>query len=226
MPEATPITKLYSSGPEYMPTRRPPATNYASIRDAASLPFLGQANAEFYRRFLGSEERPRALVVGEKIAIRQSGGFDPIARAMEECRAKSPICMLYAYDDDVVWTGPEPGQTARINHVPILGKAAKRGEAVVLQRFVALTGACEPRALPEVSIAQSPAHGRATTHAAEDFPAFDSSNPLSACNAAKVPMLHVDYESAADFRGVDFLALTVFVKGKPDRIVKYAIHVD
>jgi dienelactone hydrolase len=212
--------------PEYLPTPRPSPTNYATIGDVAAVPFIGRAKPDFYRKFLNTKERPRALVVSAEFASLQTGGFDPIVRAMAECGSKSAHCILYAYDDDVVWTGPEPGQTARINDVLINARAVRSGELVVIRRLAALSPSCEPQPLPAASITQAPAHGTATIEAAEEVPSFKPPSPLTACNGSRVPVLRLNYQSAPDFRGVDFLTLRVREKGNAERISRYAIRVE
>jgi hypothetical protein len=134
--------------------------------------------------------------------------------------------MLYAYDDDVVWTGPAAGQTARIGGAPIIGKAAKAGTAVKVQQFVALAPSCAPLPLPTVAVASPPAHGAADVAQTEDFPQFAPQSPLSACNAHKVPMLRISYKGAPDFAGVDFFTITLTEANKPPQTIKYAVHVN
>jgi len=131
--------------PEYMPGPRPAKTNYALIDDTASVPFIGRTHPEFYEKFLQGTLLPRVLVVGSKTSSSQGGGFDPVARALDDCHKKSDICMLYAYDDDVVWTGPDAGKTARIDGIPIFGRAMKPSTPTMLQQFVALSPDCTPQ---------------------------------------------------------------------------------
>lgn len=212
--------------PEYMPAPQPGKTNYAAIDDTASVPFIGRSHPEFYEKFLRETDLPRALVVGPQTASLQSGGFDPVARAMDDCHKRSTVCMLYAYDSDVVWTGPDPGQTARIDGVPIFGKAAQSRTQGVLQQFTSLSPDCTPRDLPTLNLVQQPAHGNTATDVADEVPNFPSTNPLAVCNGRKTRMLRLSYKPAPGFSGVDFLAVTVAEPGKPAQTLKYAVHVN
>jgi dienelactone hydrolase len=212
--------------PEFLPAPRPSRTNYASIDDIAAAPFIGRTHPEFYQKFLSTTDRPRALVISPKAASFQSGGFDPVARSLADCATHGGPCSLYAYDDDVVWTGPPAGQTARIDGAPIIGKAAKAGMAAQVQQFVALTSSCAPLPLPAVTVASPPAHGAAEVAQVEDFPEFGSQSPLSACNAHKIPMLRISYKGAPDFTGVDFFAITLTEANKPPQTIKYGVHVN
>jgi dienelactone hydrolase len=212
--------------PEYMPAPSPAKTNYALIDDTASVPFIGRTHPEFYEAFLQEKVLPRAFVIGPKTVSRQSGGFDPVARAMDDCHKQSAICMLYAYDGDVVWTGPDLGQTARIDDVPIFSKAVKPSTPAMIQQFVSLSPDCTPQAMPTVTLVQPPAHGNTTTETVDDFPSFPATSPLAACNSRKTRMLRLSYRSAAGFSGVDFLALTVTEGAKPAQTFKYAVHVN
>jgi dienelactone hydrolase len=212
--------------PEFLPTPRPPPTNYASIDDIAAVPFIGRTHPEFYQKFLRTTDRPRALVISPQAVSFQSGGFDPVARGLSDCAARGNPCLLYAYDDDVVWTGPAAGQTARVDGAPIIGKAAKAGTVVKVQQFVALTPSCAPLPLPAIAVASPPAHGAADVAQTEDFPQFSPQSPSSACSGHKVPMLRINYKSASDFAGVDFFSITLTETNKPPQTIKYAIHVN
>jgi dienelactone hydrolase len=212
--------------PEYMPISPPSKTNYALIDDTASVPFIGKTQPEFYEKFLKETVLPRALVVSPKTASLQSGGFDPIARAMDECHKQSATCILYAYNSDVVWTGPAPGQTARIDGVPIFGKAMKPNTPAMIQQFVSLSPDCAPQAMPTVKLVQPPAHGDMTTEVVEDFPDFPPTSPLAGCNGRRTQMLRLNYKSSSGFNGVDFLALSVTEAAKPAQTLKYALHVN
>lgn len=212
--------------PEFLPAPRPSPTNYASIGDIAAVPFIGRAKPEFYQKFLSTADRPRALVIGPKAVSLQTGGFDPVARGLADCATRGGQCFLYAYDDDVVWTGPSPGQAARIDGAPIIGKAAKAGTVERVQQFAALTPSCAPLPLPAVVVASAPAHGAADVAQVEDFLQFAPQSPLSACAAHKVPMMRIGYKSAPDFAGVDFFAVSVTETNRPPQTIKYAVHVN
>ena len=212
--------------PEFLPPPRPARTNYASLDDTAAVPFIGRTKPEFYQKFLSTPDRPRAIVISPKAVSFQTGGFDPVARGLSDCATHGSQCSVYAYDDDVVWTGPAAGQTARIDGVPIIGKAAKTGTLVKVQQFVALTPSCAPLPLPAVAVASPPAHGATDAAQTEDFPQFASQSPLAACNAHKVPMLRISYKGVPDFAGVDFFTITLTEANKPPQTIKYAVHVN
>jgi dienelactone hydrolase len=212
--------------PEYMPPPPLPKTNYALIGDTALVPFIGRSHPEFYEKFLNTTTLPRALVVGTHGGTLDSGGFDPVGRALMDCRKQSTICMLYAYDNDVVWTGPDPGQTARIDGVPIIGKAAKANMQATIQQFASLSRDCTPDALPTVKPLQPPAHGNTAMEVIEDFPNFPATSPLAKCNSRKTRMLRFSYKSSPGFNGTDFLALAITEAAKPAQTMKFAIHVN
>jgi dienelactone hydrolase len=211
--------------PEYMPPAPPAKTNYAKIDDSASVPVIGRAAPEYYQRFLNTKVMPRALVIGPHSVSVQSGGFDPVARAMADCHKASDLCMLYAYNDDVVWTGPAAGDSASVDGVPIVGTAVKSGKPVLIQQFVSLSPDCKPKGPPALKLLQAPAHGNTTTEVVEDFPSFPPTSPLAACNSRKTQMVRLSYSPASGFEGVDFLALKVAEGATPARTVKFALHV-
>jgi dienelactone hydrolase len=211
--------------PEYMPPTPPAKTNYARIDDSASVPVIGRAAPEFYQKFLETKVLPRALVIGPHGASVQSGGFDPVARAMADCHKASDLCMLYAYNDDVVWTGPEPGDTASVDGVPIVGTEVTSDTPVLIQQFVGLSADCKPKAPPTFKLLQPPAHGDTATEVVEDFPSFPPTSPLAACNSHKTQMVRLSYRPASGFKGVDFIALKVAGTAKPAQTVKFALHV-
>ncbi|GJE45921.1 dienelactone hydrolase family protein [Methylobacterium soli] len=94
--------------PEYLPLTSPPASGYARIDDVAAVPDLTEPARASYRSFL-AQPFPRAFVIAPgKLAVHRSGGFDPLARCLAECRARSAECHAYAVDDRVVWTPQSP----------------------------------------------------------------------------------------------------------------------
>ena len=211
--------------PEFLPAPR--RLGPITLRSMTSPPCLSSdGHTRNSIKFLSTTDRPRALVISPKAVSFQSGGFDPVARGLADCARRGSSCMLYAYDDDVVWTGPAAGQTARIDGAPIIGKAAAPGTVVKVQQFAALTPACAPLPLPAVAVASPTAHGTTDVAQTEDFPEFSPQSPLSACNAHKVPMLRINYKGTPDFAGVDFFTITLTETNKPAQTIKYAVHVN
>jgi len=102
----------------YMPAPAPQTTPYAQINDVAAVPFLTTAQRQLYMRFL-TLLPSRAFVVGLGGGYLAGGGFDPSARAMDECWAHTRYCQLYAVDNTVVWPrqtdAPPPTQFAALN---------------------------------------------------------------------------------------------------------------
>jgi dienelactone hydrolase len=94
--------------PEYMPTDIPPATHYAGIDDVAAVPYLNDKGRELYQRFLTSPLPRFFAIASNGMASITHGGFDPIDRALVQCRKHGKDCQLYAIDKDVVWIRPTP----------------------------------------------------------------------------------------------------------------------
>jgi hypothetical protein len=212
--------------PEYIPSAPPPPTNYAVIEDFAAVPYLGEKNKAFYDKFL-AQPLPRALAISAHGAFSRQGGFDPVERAMRECQAKQPDCQLYAYDNDVVWTGPKDHPIA-VGGVPIFPKMTEAGVGVVIGQSVAVNPDCSQRAASEIELIQKPAHGSVEMKSTEEFPHFPPSNPLSACNHTQAPTTVIRYTPAAGFIGTDFLTFQVDDRGKEDerkKLYKAAITV-
>jgi len=210
--------------PEYLPTPAPASTNYAVIGDFAAVPFLNETHAGFYRLFL-EKPFPRALVVSPVSASMQSGGFDPIRRALEQCRKGGPPCQLYAVDDRVVWTGPPEGGSAKIKGVSIFTRGVAAGGRVGLQRLLNLTPQCTVRTIPTPEVTQAPAHGRVSVSGPLPVASFAADSPYAACNPARARLVQVDYDADVDFTGVDFIGIGVFDPDQPPRREKFAVSV-
>jgi dienelactone hydrolase len=93
--------------PQYMPLIPPPPSHFAAVDDVAAVPYLNEAARALYRKFL-TQPLPRAFVLARTGLAEDAGGFDPLAVALRQCRAHYADCAVYAYDNDVVWTGPRP----------------------------------------------------------------------------------------------------------------------
>jgi dienelactone hydrolase len=94
--------------PEYLPSTPPPPSRFAGLADVTAVPYLNEAGRAEYRKFL-TYALPRAFVLSPVGLSDQSGGFDPLATALRNCRARYPSCAPYAVDRDVVWTGAAAG---------------------------------------------------------------------------------------------------------------------
>jgi dienelactone hydrolase len=192
--------------PEFLPGAPPQPTNYAGIEDFAAVPYLGEKNAAFYSRFL-AQPLPRALVISPHGVFFRQGGFDPIEGATRACQEKEADCQLYAYDNDVVWTGPD--RPIAVNGAPIFPKTTKPGASVVIGESAALNPDCSLRAASNITVTQQPAHGVVETTSTDDYPHFPPNNPLSACNHTKAPMTVIRYTPSTGFVGADFLTFKV-----------------
>jgi dienelactone hydrolase len=94
--------------PEYLPAEAPPATNFAAIDDVLAVPYLTDAGRQTYRKFL-TDPMPKAFILSRTgLAGSFFGGFDPLGRGMSECRQRTQHCIVYAVDDQVVWSRPTP----------------------------------------------------------------------------------------------------------------------
>jgi hypothetical protein len=84
----------------------PPRSGFAAVDDIAAVPLRSERGRQEYQRFLAAD-RPRAMALspdGTSWAWN-AGRFDASVQALERCRQRSnQTCVLYAIDDDVVWT--------------------------------------------------------------------------------------------------------------------------
>ena len=95
-----PSTELHAG---YLPERFPAPTQFAAITDVTAIPYLSQRYREMYRDFL-ELPFPRAFVIDNMgTAVSESGGLDPLGRAMAICHTRKGQCGVYAVDDRVVW---------------------------------------------------------------------------------------------------------------------------
>ncbi len=122
--------------PEYLPTIPPPPSGYAAIDDVEAVPHLPVAIRDVYRAFL-KQPYPRVFVIGPGNALsKMHGGFDPLARILDRCRALNEPCKIYAVNGDVVWTRPSPvpppsgfagiGDVGAVPHLDEAGRAGYR----------------------------------------------------------------------------------------------------
>jgi dienelactone hydrolase len=102
----------------YLPEQFPPPTQFAAITDVAAIPYLSQLSRNTYRDFLESPY-PRAFVIDEEgTAVSQSGGFDPLGRAMAICQNRKGRCGVYAVDASVVWKPFPADQQQSVDKCP------------------------------------------------------------------------------------------------------------
>ncbi|ALK98174.1 dienelactone hydrolase [Massilia sp. WF1] len=92
----------------------PQPTNFASIGDVASVPFLSENGKRAYAEYL-TKMTPRAFAVSPSGAwCWAEEGEDPEARALATCSAKSDKpCRLYSVDESVVWN-PDLAEKAAV----------------------------------------------------------------------------------------------------------------
>jgi hypothetical protein len=93
--------------PQYVPMPVPPPTRFAALDDVGAVPYLNDQGRLLYQRYL-ARPLPRAVAIAPNgSAASESGGFDPLAKALEHCGKSSPSCRLYAVDNNVVWVPPK-----------------------------------------------------------------------------------------------------------------------
>jgi len=195
-----PNQELY---PAYLPLE-PAKTNYADVEDVDAVPFLGAKGKDLYRKFLATP-LPRAFIISPQFMGVQNAGFDPVARGLRECAKASSNCAVYAFENDVVWTGPPAGATLTHAGMPIQSKTIPAGAASVISNAAFLKPDCSTTTPPEAAIALSPAHGAARIVLREGLAHFAASSPLAACNNVKTQLLMVEYTPEPGFTGVDFV---------------------
>lgn len=92
------------------PPEEPAASGYATIRDAARIPWLNaKTKASAYAKFLAAPA-PRAFAISEAGSWGWANGpEDATGMALVNCNRHSPKpCVLYAVDDAVIWRAPTP----------------------------------------------------------------------------------------------------------------------
>lgn len=92
--------------PDLLPYSYPLPTGFARINDVDAIPYLNDAGRRDYFKFL-DKQLPRVAVISrDGAAYYASGGYDPLARALVNCRKQHETCLPYAVDEDVVWSTP------------------------------------------------------------------------------------------------------------------------
>ncbi|HTY02801.1 MAG TPA: CocE/NonD family hydrolase [Rhodocyclaceae bacterium] len=88
-------------------TAIPPQTDFAKLDEIDAVPFLNADGRDGYRKFLAAK-MPRAFAISAGGQWGWAfGGYDPLARALANCRAKGESrCQLYSVDNSVVWIKP------------------------------------------------------------------------------------------------------------------------
>ena len=85
------------------PTPGPAPTDFASIQDAAAVPYLNDTGRQGYQKYLAFP-KPKAFVIAPDGAWSASAkGDDPLIAAMASCAKAHRDCKFYAVDNDVVW---------------------------------------------------------------------------------------------------------------------------
>ena len=204
--------------PAYLPVAPPAPTHFADIQDIAAVPFLNDAGKALYSKFL-QKPLPRAFVIAPEFASSQSGGFDPVTRALEQCRARSTRCGVYAYDNDVVWVSAPP-QAANIYNVTVAAD-----HTTTLNSSFAVNPDCTSRGLPRLRVTQPPSHGTANSLAREDFPKLAPTSPLAHCAENKVPIAIINYTPETGFVGTDYLVFEEDTVDHQHRVFRISIVV-
>jgi hypothetical protein len=96
------VNSKYGRPPD-MP--RLPATGFASVEDATTIPYISESARRAYSTFL-TMRKPKAYAISPDGAWAWAEqGNDPLFRALAACNAQNLVenCKLYAIDDDVVW---------------------------------------------------------------------------------------------------------------------------
>jgi dienelactone hydrolase len=197
--------------PEYLPVPRPKASGFAPLADANAVPFLNDAGRAAYRRFLALPFPRVFAVAANGTASTEHGGFDPLASALERCRAAGTVCGPYAIDDQVVWSGAIASSAEH-------GRVVPAGRPSVIGFAVALNKDCTPKPQPPFRI-QGPAHGSLRLVDGTGHPHFPAGTALAACNAATVPGRSLVYTPVPGYSGADSITFVVGANGAPQRTV-------
>ena len=179
---------------------------------------MNEAGRALYDKFLQKPLAPR-LHHRTGICFVAMGGFDPLTRGLEECRARSAQCGVYAYDNDVVWT-PAPSQSEKIYNVTVAAD-----HTTTLNSSFAVNPDCTSRGLPTPWATQPPTHGTAKSPASEDFPRFAPNSPFARCTQHKVPVAVIDYTPDTGFVGTDYLVFEEVTLDHQDKVFRISIVV-
>jgi len=207
--------------PNYLPPPPPPPSHFAALEDVAAVPYLNEPGRALYRAFL-SLPSPRAFILSSQTASSQSGGFDPINRAMKSCAATSiGPCAVYAYDDYVAWTPPKSAPVvSRDYHLTVAA-----GSTATLNFSSAVNPDCSLLGLPKDWVSRTPAHGLAFAVRRDDFPRFPPTNPLAVCNRTRVPGMAITYSPTPGFTGDDALTFEEITFNGVHEVFRLAITV-
>jgi dienelactone hydrolase len=88
------------------PSTELPATGFADIDNVAAVPWVSPGSRALYAHFL-TIQPPRAFAIARGgQAAETEGGYNPLKRALDKCRAVGLLCRPYAVDNRVVWRDP------------------------------------------------------------------------------------------------------------------------
>lgn len=98
-----------------------------------------------------------------------------------------------------------------------ISKAALSGKQLILAGFYSVNPDCTSGGVPTVRVTEAPKHGAMTMVEETGFPGFPKENPRNACNAMKLPVANVKYQSEPDYVGNDAVTVEVIF---PDGIYR------
>ena len=78
--------------------------NKIAVRDVFAVPYLKETGRNAYEKFLEAKRRPRAFALSEKGAWSWKTGPNAIEEALRSCGTFGPQCLVYAVDNEVVWS--------------------------------------------------------------------------------------------------------------------------
>jgi hypothetical protein len=136
---------------------------------------------------------------------------------MRDCGAKYADCGVYAFDNDVVWTGPPKG-------VRVMRVAAGKPATVIFA--AALNPDCSVRGMAGLRVVQAPAHGVMEVVIKEGEPKFPAGSPLAACNSVLVKGVAAIYTLASGFAGADTVAVKETAVDQQTRVFRVELLVD
>jgi dienelactone hydrolase len=193
-------SKLVNTG--YLPTPFPAATHFAMLSDVGAVPYLTDKARDVYRSFLEAPF-PRAFVITEDGgAASDSGGFDPLGRALSICENGSTRCGVYAVDDHVVWTPFPAGPREQTYQIAI-----RAGQASTVDFAYRLNPDCSPRAFAKLREVAPPQHGHVEIGPKESFPRFPADSSFAVCNHVPVHGIAVTYSPAQNYKGPDAFSI-------------------
>lgn len=213
-----PHTDMY---PQYLPAPPLPPSHFAAIDDAAAVPYLNDKGRALYTAFL-AQPLPRAFVISPHGAFSRQGGIAPDAYGLELCRAAWTDCGVYAYDNDVVWTGPGRGARAPPRQVQI---SVKAGVTSTLIFAYALNPDCTSRGSSRLWVSQDPAHGVTAVIPGHGFPSYPPASPFAVCNSQRAPGMALTYAPVSGFSGADTLTLEETTVDGEHKVFRLAITV-